>query len=442
MRKYTGFAEILLLFTLWMPQAVRAQSAEYIESHTYRLFTEQKWDSLLLAGEDAIASGTDYFYLRLRTGRAAVELHRYASAAKDLEKAREFNDADLDAANLLHLAYLYEGRTATARYMCGELSQKMRETICTDRFSLKVMAETGYLTSNQNNQYPKYGRNQSLLYTEDHTYRSAEYGLIGIEQQLGYRFSLSAAVSALLFDKQRNVTIGGRDTLSGQYRISQVEFYLSPSITLSKHFIFEPSLKWIAVSFPQPFVSYDPLNGNYYIPEASNTFHDYVAGGQLTYTAPYFDLYAGGWAARYGNNKLKQASLGLMTRPWGNLNFYTNSTFSLTHSRDKSNFLFYQKAGFKVSDWLWTEVFASFGDHTGASEFNGRVFYNLFDRINTYAGGKLIIPLSTIATLSFNYQWYNCEGNSFSILPGGNEIISTYNYQNQMITGGLVWKIN
>lgn len=442
MRKYTGITGLLLLLTLWMPQAVHPQSAEPVEILTYRLFTEQKWDSLLFVGEAAIASGTDYFYLRMRTGRAAIELHRYAKAANHLEKAREFNELDTDAATLLYLAYLYEGRTATARYMCGELPPKMQETMCTDGFSLRLMAEAGYLTSNQNDRYPRYGRNQSLIYTEDHTYRIAEYGLVGAEQQLGYRLGLSGAVSALSFDKQRNVTIGGRDTLFGKYRISQIEFYLSPAITLNKHFVFEPAFKWIVVSFPQPFVSYDPVSGGYFILELKSNFHDYVAGAQLTYTAPYFNLYAGAWAAQYGGSKVKQTSLGLMTRPFGNLNLYTNTVVSLTYSRNRSNFLLSQKAGFRVSDWLWAELFASFGDHSGASEYNGRVFYNLFDHINSYAGGKLIVPLNTNLRLSLHYQWYNCEGNSFKILPDGKEIVSKYKYQNQMITGGLVWKIN
>lgn len=442
MKKYTGAFGLLVVLTLWMPQAVRAQGAEPVEMLTYRLFVEQKWDSLLLTGEAAIESGADYFYLRLRVGRAAIELQHFARAANHLEKAREFNEADRDAATLLYLAYLYEGRTTTARVLCSKLPPKMAEQICPERISLKIMAEAGYLTSNQNDSYPKSGHNGSLVYTEDHAYLSAAYGLVGLEQQLGYRLSLSAVASALLFDKQRNVTIGGHDTLSDQYRITQNEFYLATAITLSKHFVLEPAFRWVRVSLPYPFVSYDSVKAKYFIPAINNNFNDYVAGAQLTYTAPYFSVFAGAWTSRYGDNKLTQASIGVMVRPWGNLNFYSTSIFSLAGNQSRSNYLLYQKAGFKVTDWLWAELFTSFGDHTGTAAFNARVFYNLSDRINFYGGGKFIVPLNNNVTFSLNYQWNNCEGRSFKIIPSGESVISTYKYQNQIITGGLVWKIN
>ncbi|MDY0026084.1 MAG: hypothetical protein RBS33_08880 [Lentimicrobium sp.] len=442
MRKYTGMFGLLMLLTLWMPKVVSAQNTESVEVLTYRLFMEQKWDSLLVTGEAAIASGTDYFYLRMRTGRAAIELHRYAKAAIHLEKAREFNELDTDAATLLYLACLYEGRTAAAGHLCSKLTPKMANSVCHDRFSGKIMAEAGYMTSNQNKKYPKTGNNAAPVYTEDHAYLSAKYGLIGMEQQLDYRLSLSASVSTLLFDKQRNVTIRGFDSLSDSYRLSQMEVYLATAITLNKYFVFEPAFRWVKVSFPYPFVNYDSGSATYFIPGIKNNFNDYVAGGQFNCTVPYFDVFAGAWTSRYENNKQTQASLGIMWRPLGSLNLYTTSIFSMVSIQRKSNFLFYQKAGFRLTDWLWTELFASFGDHTGTSAFNARVFYNLSDRLNFYGGGKFIVPLSNNLTLTFNYQWSNSEGRSFKILPSGERKFSVYEYQNQIITGGIVWKIN
>ncbi|WP_367328915.1 hypothetical protein, partial [Lentimicrobium sp.] len=87
--RFLAFLLILLSFSGKL--SAKGSVAIDYEALTYRLYAEQKWDSLLTTGEQAINEGWDYFYIRLRTGIAAFELQRYARAARHLEKAREFN---------------------------------------------------------------------------------------------------------------------------------------------------------------------------------------------------------------------------------------------------------------------------------------------------------------------------------------------------------------
>lgn len=431
----------LLLFTLYHPLPSDAQNSESVEILTYRMFEQQKWDSLILAGEAAISAGTDYFYLRLRVGRAALELQQYARAANHLEFAHNFNEADFDAAHLLYLAYRYGGRPVAAGFLCARLSKKTAHTICHKRYVPEIGAEAGFLTSNQNKQYHTADFDQKLLYSEDHTFSSANYGLFTINQPLGYRLGLTAATTFWQFNKQRDVTIAGRDTLFSGYTIKQTAFFLAPAIILSKHFALEPALHRVTVSYTNPLVSYDSINAKYVIPADEIKYHDFVTGVQLTYSQACFDLYAGAWVSRYADHKLTQTGVGITLRPFGNLNVYSVSALNLAGRKDDMQLLFFQKAGFRLTKRLWLELFASVGGHTGTSAFNARVFYNQIDKVKFFAGGKFIVPLNSHVMFNLSYQWMEIEGNGLKIMPSLQKSVSIYKYQNQIINGGLTWKI-
>ncbi len=53
---------------------------------TYQYYLEQKWDSIIIIGKQAIKSDIDFYYLRYRMGRAYFQTENYALAILNFEK--------------------------------------------------------------------------------------------------------------------------------------------------------------------------------------------------------------------------------------------------------------------------------------------------------------------------------------------------------------------
>ena len=65
-----------------------------INEKTYRLYTQEKWDSLILLDKQDVVLEVDYFYLRMRLGIAWYSTKNYRKASTHFEKALAFNQGD------------------------------------------------------------------------------------------------------------------------------------------------------------------------------------------------------------------------------------------------------------------------------------------------------------------------------------------------------------
>ena len=104
-------------------------SFRYVDSLTYNLYTEKKWDDLILAGKSSVKDGHDYYYMRMRIGVAYYEKRNYAMSAIQFRKALEFNENDQIALEYLFYSYFLFGRTRQAYSLLSSFYLQNRERI-------------------------------------------------------------------------------------------------------------------------------------------------------------------------------------------------------------------------------------------------------------------------------------------------------------------------
>ena len=144
-------------------------------------------------------------------------------------------------------------------------------------------------------------------------------------------------------------------------------------------------------------------------------------------------------------NDLNQVQFGFSATyyPLGNLNFYGNSTIKALTEDQEKDVVFSQMIGVKISDFMWTEGFGTFGNISGTNESNAFVVYNISDEINLKTGLSLIFVLSPSIQLSVRYQYLQKTGYRWrggpNMRPEGN--IQELDYINQSIIGGLKWTL-
>ena len=111
----------LVLFVIILFSSVQGKAQqkdfEYYDSLTYKLYMDKDFKQLLKAGNDALNSGLDYYYLRMRTGIAAYNLNKYRLATKHFEKASAFSDNDV-IHEYLYYSSLWGGKRAVKSQRC------------------------------------------------------------------------------------------------------------------------------------------------------------------------------------------------------------------------------------------------------------------------------------------------------------------------------------
>nr|NQU89727.1 hypothetical protein [Bacteroidota bacterium] len=118
------YGGILLLYSLMvfllMLQPLSTFSQEKqdfrkIDSLTYSLYQQGKWDKLITVGEKALGQGLDYYYLQIRVGIAWYEKQNYRRAIPHFEEALKFNLVDQTVLEYLYYSYLLSGRNYDMR---------------------------------------------------------------------------------------------------------------------------------------------------------------------------------------------------------------------------------------------------------------------------------------------------------------------------------------
>ncbi len=434
-------ASLLLLLPFTGEISAREPFAIDYEALTYRLYTEQKWDSLLVTGEQAIGEGWDYFYIRLRTGIAAFELQRYARAARHLEKAREFNNFDELTISLLVKSYLYSGQPDKARRFQKSLPSGNSNQAVNRLFNPLIYVEAGPAFSDHSSRFDQYRQTGDGLYTEAYLNKNSCYSLAGALIPAGSSLMINAAVSALNFNKTRIVEITGFDSLSGSYSVRQLEAYLSPSFITGRRIRISPAFRLSDVRYSNPLRSDDSIVARMIGPPGNTKYDDIAYGGEISYLSPVWEASAGLWSLHTDQLTTTQASLGCIVRPYGNLNLYSSTTIALNQNDYSRNLIFSLMFGGKILPALWGEALFTAGNLTGSAENNLQVFYNAFDKTKNRFAARLIYIHSDYLRFSLRAQLFLREGTELFFPEPATGKIYYYNYQTLSITGGLTWNL-
>lgn len=437
-----GFISFILFFLI--PPFSFADKTEQIdyESTTLRLYKEQKWDSLLIIGEEAICKGYDYFYMRTRVGRAAFEMHFYAKSAKHFEKALEFNDTDAFSAEYLYYAYRYSGRDAEARFLLSRVPVQLPSSLGKPDRMPVLYIEAGPAFTNHISVYDDKHQKSPGSYSEAYLNRSSQYLLAGLTQPLNYRIRINAAAALMNFNKERVVNITGLDSLSGDYSVKQWEAYFSPIIYLNKKLSISPAFRLIGISYENPLQSEDANIQSLIGPQGKRSYNDYAVGGEIAYSTPYLSYSMGAWLIHIDKTNNTQLTGNLFARPNGNLNLYLSTTISLNFFKDTSRLLINQMIGGKVYKKLWGEALFTWGDLSNTAEHNIQLVYNAFEKIKFRSGTRLILNINDYLKLSLRYQFFFREGTELFYQNESKSRIFSYNYQSHSITGGVTWNLH
>ena len=439
---------IIMILGMGLSNKLSAQqSLPQVDALTYQLFQQKAWDELIKEGNKAIQNGMDYYYLRVRMGIAYYEKTNYHDAIRHLEKAIKMNNAEAYLQEYLYYAYLFAGRNAEARLIAEEFSPALKKKTQTEQIPIVGKIDLAYNYTGQSDPSVIDGFTAEVPIEIDgaqfiphHHY----YYYVGLGLDISPVFSLYQGYSYLKVDHLLYSQFMGEQFWEENYSSSLHQYYVAGNFLLSKGLSLLGGIHFIRRIFP---VTTEVVTGPPGRPSVtlmtSNVGENDLVGFLSIYKR--FNKVSLGISYYWGslsNFKQNQGDVKLIYYPFGNLNLYTQSTFSY-HQQDFgngnmiNNSVFDQQIGFKTTSWLWVEGYGTIGNMNNFLMNDGLLIFNRMDTIKQRLGGRLIILSDSNLKLTFDYSLFKNESEFFPYSE--NESFNKKEYNVQSLTGILTW---
>ncbi|MCD4735412.1 MAG: hypothetical protein K8R53_05180 [Bacteroidales bacterium] len=450
---------------------------ETIDKLTYKYYQESKWDSLILTSQQALKEGTDYFYLRVRTGIAYFNLENFRKSTDQFEKARSFNSSDPVLMEYLYLSYKYSNRNTEASKLFNDLPESLRLKLEPEKGKIpgELNLETGMVQNNNfNKNQHRYLAGNDSLYGEQDLNGNRYYLQAGFSGNIKSKVPFYFAYSYINLSKLKQVSVPtfsktGFDTIpdlgwyyidtiysknikttEDKYNLIQHQFYLNSKFKIGK-FILLPSLNLINISyttiFPQLSMEFAQSNDTvpslpvYTFEKRKTTYTDYVASLRLSRSIGLTDISLRGSASNLNNKNQYQAEASATIFPKGNLNLYSHTSLIFQNQDQENSYWLTEKIGTRITSSIWSEFLFQFGEMKNFNENNGYLIHNSGDIMNYTTGLNVIIILSRNINASIYYKYFGNSASYVEYTGVESYNLKSFKYQNHCITGGLTWKL-
>jgi len=424
-----------------------------VNRESYRLFIEEKWDSVIIVGKKGLKQDMDFYYLRIRMGIACYNQKKYRQASRHFKQALEFNRADPLAMEYLYYTLLLSGKAEQASILRSEFKGALAMKLpphkgkAIDRFGVEYL----YLG----------GLNEEILSDPGTIFSGLPAGVqyltrgysnasVSLSSSIAPGFRLNQQFTYLSKTNYQYYNDGLNVLLLENQDVRQYQYYISPSIALKSGYTFMPMFHLLSVRYQAPAAT--GTGGTGY-QGGSNSFTlayldemDFVSGLTASKVAGPLDLQLGLWYANLNKRQQVQGRLGFTWYPLGNLNFYAgaylNSQYEMADSTAVLNLIPELHLGFAIAEKVWLDLNAATGNMANYLEQNGSIVFNSFaEVIRNKAGLTISIPLTEKGSLAYlGGRWTDHQSQFHALDPGSNAITNPIIYNALSIYLGISWK--
>ncbi len=394
----------LVLFVIILFSSVQGKAQqkdfEYYDSLTYKLYMDKDFKQLLKAGNDALNSGLDYYYLRMRTGIAAYNLNKYRLATKHFEKASAFSNNDV-IHEYLYYSTLWGGELLKAKSVVGEMSAVLKKRLGITEEGISG-ASVDMALLNQVEDFPA-----------DFDFPADEEGTqivptqffnmsFGLSHDLSSKAIMTHSFTYLHRSSDKYTLYNNQEYYDTGFNSNQYQYYVGSAVSLGHSWNLNLGGHISAVAFPKYTDRWFQGSNQFIKTTAWN--YDFVLSASVLKNFTYASFEGEMVLLSLNGNFVYQPTGTLRLYPFANLNLYTQSQFSYQIKENSNSFFHQQKIGVKVLKHLWVEANYFSGDVSGFTLGNGALLFNGVEEVNRMVGGMLIIPTKSKFTLTLGYQ--------------------------------------
>jgi len=438
-------AIILLFLLLAVTAFAQEKYSASVDKKTYELYMKSNWEDLRETGSTAIASGIDFYFLRMRLGISYYQEENYMSAVPHFEKAVMFNPKDSIGLEYLYYSYLFSGQEREANILASKLPVQLKRKFHYNapEFFKGAYTEGGYSLNQDYNSKKNGGAKgiQDLSGTQN-VFKDETYINLSLIHSIGERVSVFQGYNNIVVNSTRQFedVANGRNEYKSS--VKQNEYYLNLGFYLGKGFNLNTALHYLNVKVED----YEPSTiANQIFTDYTLTSNEIAACLSLSKRLGHTELGFTSVFANFNSGKQNQNTFSFIWYPLGNLNLYNVSNFTLHNNKNSDSsdaiarFIFEEKIGFKIASKLWMEAVFTTGPIFNYSEGNAFIIYNNVDKIKYKAGFNLVSPITDKVELSFRYLLLSQEYDITKTSTSGISTTTTNNLLIHKLTGGIKW---
>ena len=353
---------------------------EKTDSISLALYNAAEWQQLIRFGKEAINSGEDFPFLRLRIAYASFVRGNYSEALHQYDKVLISDKQNQIALYYSYLCNSYLNRPEDAGYLLKYLDSNIVEGENLKPFKLIAL-----------------GAESGIKFTNIYERGNFSYSRAFVDMRLGYKLSLTTSFSYY------NQPIRNDN-------IEQPGYYAKLNYT--------------------PFRKINFIGAYHYM--RSNlrqlVYQNNVGLLGIRFADSKSDLQGDFILSQIGDEKTRQYNLKLTKYITGNLGFYSASRFSIVSVLSENNPVFQQLIGIKPIHNLWFEGEVTLGNQYNYAEDDAVYIYNGFDKTKFKTAVNCYFLLKQRLLLGLNYTFERKSDNIFK-----------FNYLQHSVNGGITW---
>jgi len=442
------FRKIIIIILVSVALKLNGQmpgSFRYVDSLTYRLYTEKSWSDLIKKGKRSLKYGYDFYYMRMRIGIAYYEKHNYAMSAIQFRKALAFNENDQIALEYLFYSYYLQGRNNQAYSLLTSFYPQNRKRILdesrikknniaveifiSDALTDKILSDPDTYFSD-----PESGNQIATKYFINNSLNASHI--------IGNNASYFHSFTNLVKDNYLHYFDGSSSADLLTQRIVQNQYYGSFSFYSTSGWVFSPSFHLLTTGYPLIYMTTPGMNAS---AETYNVrSNGFFAGTAITKYTGFFIMGCEFAYSKLNNMRRLQGTVSLMVYPLGNSDIYFGGKIStgqkLQNTISDKEIIKGFTAGFSIASKVWLEISGLSGDLNNYTDNNGLYIYNSADILKNKVSGRIIIPFIKSGITIYAGGGISSYVSEFIPEDG---IISNnatrLNYNSNNFTGGISW---
>ncbi len=436
---------ILLLLLITIPVlAQERMSFREADSMTYQLYEKGEWLELSKSSKKAIASGHDYYYMRMRAGISFFNRKKYFKALDHFIKALEFNSDDRNALIYIFWCHHLSGDTERAKLSLEKLSPVDAENSMKESMFKGNSFTAGYFytTSNTSSLIESFDDNLPSLPEGSQTIPLLTSGIWTSFSGSGSNgLSTQFGLSYLHRKNWLYYKDSSSEAILPEQDISQVEAYLASKVAVSRHLTISPIIHYVGTRFDYPFSYSGPGSSRLVVDRFGK--NQLIAGLGISSTFSIFEPGAEIFTTVYDNTTPSQITGSLRVYPLGNRNLYAAASYSVFYdglfTGMLSEYVSGVEAGVLIKGGVWIESFLQSGALKNMILEGGKLVFNGMEEINLRYGISLTVPLKSGLSLFSSGILYRGES-VFTETLLTDQNLNRLKFNNITITGGLKWK--
>lgn len=392
----------LVVLMLLLPLNGAAQSTwKKIDSLTYRLYLEKKWEPLLEEVADSLNQGIDFYYLRVRAGVAAYKLKKYRTAVEHFRQARSLDDNDEFVNKYYYYALIMLGQNDEASFLADRfppdfislagIRTKGRLSAVTVEAQLGINSRHADMIAQNIIREDGLTSYRSVLKTQLYESVGLEHHITG-RLNVFHSFSQAGVIRTQQYQSAYNQLKLLKETSALQY-----QYRLHGRFLAGRGWVVRSAVSSLWGRSNYHLLSYN-LSGEPVLSLKSWTIADKLINAGISKELPFLRPKVSVTYGEINRHGQLQADGQLVIYPLENADLYFISDVSLhfDESVEKAKSVFAQKLGVKGGP-AWFIADGTWGMVGNFSSSEGLVVYNMPEVIKNIHGITVYLPM-------FNYR--------------------------------------